>query len=213
MSALRVGDRICHKPFGEGTVMAALEDGAAFRVAYDLDHSGGPETRIYWPPAAPAAETHITERHIALTAASGIKPRPVLWLWRDRLALGTIGLLAGREGQGKSTLGYWLAARITRGDLPGEFEGQAKSVLVCATEDSWEHTIVPRLMAADADLERVYRVEVVSALGVHVGLSLPSPRARRGGGTGRRSATTARPPHVPAGRPRHAPRCRGAASA
>lgn len=174
MSGLKVGDRICHKPFGEGTVMSVLDNGAAYSVAYDIDRSGGPETRAYWPPTDPEPTAPVVgDRRIELTAAGSIKPRPVLWLWRNRLALGTIGLLAGREGQGKSTLGYWLAARITRGDLPGEFEGLAKSVLVCATEDSWEHTIVPRLMAAGADLERVYRVEVVSALGVHVGLSLP----------------------------------------
>ena len=91
-------------------------------------------------------------RHVVLTSADSIKPRPVFWLWKNRLALGTLGLLAGREGVGKSTLGYWIAARITQGDLFGCFAGTPKAVLVCATEDSWEHTIVPRLMAAGADL-------------------------------------------------------------
>jgi AAA domain len=33
-------------------------------------------------------------------------------------------------------------------------------VFYCATEDSWQHTIVPRLIAAGADRELVYRVEV-----------------------------------------------------
>ncbi|MFW5468909.1 AAA family ATPase [Knoellia sp. CPCC 206435] len=112
-------------------------------------------------------------REVVLTSAATIKPRPVFWLWKGRIALGTIALLAGREGLGKSTLGYWLAARITQGEMFGHFYGTPKSVLVCATEDSWEHTIVPRLMAAGADLARVYRVEVVNALDVHVGLSLP----------------------------------------
>jgi hypothetical protein len=46
------------------------------------------------------------------------------------------------------------------GVLPGEYLGQSKAVLVAASEDSWEHTIVPRLMAAGADLDLVYRVEV-----------------------------------------------------
>ena len=111
-------------------------------------------------------------RRLVLTCAGTIRPRPVFWLWDGRLALGTLGLLAGREGLGKSTLAYWVAARITRGELPGEFQGVAKSVLVCATEDSWEHTIVPRLLAAGADLQRVFRVDVVHEF-VHVGLSLP----------------------------------------
>jgi hypothetical protein len=112
-------------------------------------------------------------RHLELTSAATIRPRPVFWLWKGRLALGTLGLLAGREGLGKSTLAYWITARITRGELFGHYQGTPRSVLVCATEDSWEHTIVPRLMAAGADLERVFRVEVLSALNIHVGLSLP----------------------------------------
>jgi hypothetical protein len=47
-------------------------------------------------------------------------------------------------------------------------------VIVAATEDSWEHTIVPRLMAAQADLTRVYRVDVVTAEGFEGRLTLPA---------------------------------------
>lgn len=112
-------------------------------------------------------------RQLVLTAAAFIKPRRVRWMWDGRIALGTLALLAGREGLGKSTCGYWMGAQVTLGTLPGEYEGTPKSVLVCATEDSWEHTIVPRLMAAGADLHRVYRVEVTTADNIHVGLSLP----------------------------------------
>lgn len=109
---------------------------------------------------------------LVLTRASDIKIEPVYWLWDGRLALGTLGVLAGREGLGKSTLAYWLAAEVTRGRLPGEFLRQPKSVLVCATEDSWAHTIVPRLTAAGADLARVYQVEMRDD-GLPLGLSLP----------------------------------------
>lgn len=111
-------------------------------------------------------------RQVTLVPASSIRPRRVRWLWDGRIALGTLALLAGREGVGKSTVAYWIAARVTRGELVGERAGRPGAVLVCATEDSWEHTVVPRLIAADADLERVFRVEVV-ADNVHVGLSLP----------------------------------------
>jgi AAA domain/DnaB-like helicase N terminal domain len=112
-------------------------------------------------------------RRVVVTPASKITPRRVRWCWNDRLALGTLALLAGPEGLGKSTLAYWLAARITRGDLPGEYLGQPRAVLVCATEDSWAHTIVPRLMAASADLGLVFRVEVKAADDITLGLSLP----------------------------------------
>lgn len=112
-------------------------------------------------------------RRMVLTPLSEIKLRRVKWLWDARLALGTLGLLAGKEGLGKSTLAYWVAARITRGELVGEYAGLPKAVLICATEDSYEHTIGPRLVAAGADLTRVYRVEMVSYDDIHLGLSLP----------------------------------------
>ncbi|GAB3781478.1 bifunctional DNA primase/polymerase [Nocardioides ungokensis] len=119
--------------------------------------------------AAPASPEG---RSLVVTKASDVRPRRVLWLWQDRLALGTLALLAGREGIGKSTVAYQLAADVTRGMLPGERHGQPSGVIVAATEDSREHTIVPRLLAAGADLDRVLFVEVMTA-GVHGELSLP----------------------------------------
>ena len=118
-------------------------------------------------------ETPAAQRTITLTSASAITVRPVRWLEADRLALGTLGLLGGREGVGKTIYGYTLTAGITRGILPGVYYGTPRGVIVVATEDSWEHTIVPRLMAAGADLDRVYRVDVVTAEGTDTMLSLP----------------------------------------
>lgn len=112
-------------------------------------------------------------RKIVLTPASAIKPKRVKWIWQDRIAQGTLALLAGREGLGKSTLGYAIAADITRGLLPGEHFGNPRGVLVCASEDSWEHTIVPRLIAAGADLDRVFRTEIETYDGMTYSLSLP----------------------------------------
>jgi hypothetical protein len=94
-------------------------------------------------------------------------------LWQDRVALGSLALLAGREGVGKTTNAYTLAANITKGTLPGYYHGQPRAVIVAATEDSWEYTIVPRLMAAGADLDLVLRVDVTTPEGVDASLSLP----------------------------------------
>lgn len=132
---------------------------AEFAVPYDND------------TGEPAAESG--SRRVVFQAASGIRPQRVHWLWEGRLALGTLGILAGKQGLGKSTLAYWLAGQITRGMLPGEFYRTPKAVLVCATEDSWAHTIVPRLIAAGADLEKVYRIAVDTATGFQSELSLP----------------------------------------
>lgn len=121
----------------------------------------------------PPADATERRQRILLTPASAIKPRRVRWLWDGRIAYGTLALLAGREGLGKSTLAYQVGADITRGQLDGEDKGNPRAVIICASEDSWEHTIVPRLIAAGADLDLVYRVEIATHDDVNRGLSLP----------------------------------------
>jgi len=113
------------------------------------------------------------DRILRLTPASTITPRPVKWLWDERIALGSLCLLAGREGIGKSSIAYALAAQITTGTMAGAYFGIPKSVIVAATEDSWAHTIVPRLMAAGADLDRVFRVDVTMLGGFDTEVTLP----------------------------------------
>jgi len=124
-------------------------------------------------PDLPTGVADSSVRSVTLTPASSITVRPVHWLLKDRIALGTLCLLGGREGIGKSTIAYTYVADVTRGQLPGVYRNQARAVIIAATEDSWAHTIVPRLMAARADLDRVYRVDVTTAEGVDTGLSLP----------------------------------------
>jgi hypothetical protein len=111
---------------------------------------------------------------VRLTPASEIPIARTRWLWDGRIAIGTFALLAGREGLGKSTVGYWIAARVTRGELAGEFAGQPHAVLICATEDTYAEVIIPRLIAAGADLSQVYRVDVVHEEGTIGELSLPT---------------------------------------
>lgn len=100
------------------------------------------------------------EAVVTLTAAGKIPMRAVKWTYQGRIPAGMITVLAGREGIGKSTVGVDVAARTTRGTLPGKHFGAPKPVVICATEDSWSHTIVPRLKAADADLDMVFHIAV-----------------------------------------------------
>lgn len=113
------------------------------------------------------------QRHLVVQRASEIRLRRVLWLWEGRMAMGALSLLAGREGLGKSSLVMWLVAMVTRGTLPGNLFGSPRAVIIAATEDSWEHTLVPRLIAAGADLDLVLRVDVMTSRGFTVDLSLP----------------------------------------
>jgi hypothetical protein len=120
-------------------------------------------------PAAPKPRT------VRWTPASSIKPRPVVWAWEDRIPLGELTLTPGRGGLGKSTFHAWLIARTTRGQLPGVYHGTPRRCAIAANEDSWERTIVPRLIAAGADLELVGRVDVSTTVDDLGGTTLSLP--------------------------------------
>ncbi|WP_261555540.1 AAA family ATPase [Frankia tisae] len=115
-------------------------------------------------------------RQYTLIPASTIEAKSVAWMWTDagqgRLPAGSLSVAAGREGTGKSSFGLWLAAGITQGSLPGIHHGTPGGVIYLAAEDSWEHTLIPRLMVAKADLGRVFRMDVIEG-DDDLALSLP----------------------------------------
>jgi putative DNA primase/helicase len=122
------------------------------------------------PPSPGAEETSDSQSassteqalpRLSLTPASAVVIKRVCWGWRDRMPVGELTLVPGREGVGKSLLLAWLAAELTKGTLDGEFLGTPRAVLYVASEDSWNYTIAPRMKAAGADLDMVYRVDVV----------------------------------------------------
>ncbi|MEU5197277.1 AAA family ATPase [Streptomyces scabiei] len=115
-------------------------------------------------------------RTAVLTPMSSVKMKRAKWVWKDRISMGTLAILAGQPSMGKSQTSVWIAARLTRGELYGEFYGTPKDVIICATEDSFEYTIKPRLMAAGADPSRVYRVDIVSRNDILDGLNLIEDR-------------------------------------
>lgn len=86
--------------------------------------------------------------------ASTVTPANVRWLWRGWIPLGMLSLLLGLPGRGKTTLAERLGADVTRGRLAGNLNSPA-NVLVVSYEDAIAETLVPRLIAAEADLDRV----------------------------------------------------------
>ncbi|WP_200210894.1 AAA family ATPase [Micromonospora coerulea] len=157
-----------------------LVEAAAGKDAADHIAAGHPLDALVPVEAKP------TGRRLVLTAAADIEPEPVVWAWQHeddftggsgRIPLGSLSVAAGREGTGKSSFGIWLAAMITRGTLPGSLYGQPHAVIYAAVEDSWKYTLVPRLIAAGADLTKVFRVEVVEDEQDGTTLSLPVDNA------------------------------------
>lgn len=89
--------------------------------------------------------------------ADKITPEQQEWLWPGIFPAETLSLLGGAPGMGKSQIAITIAAAVlSGGSLPGMPAPLAPSnVLLFETEDTGSTTIVPRLMAAGADLSRV----------------------------------------------------------
>lgn len=79
--------------------------------------------------------------------ASTFTPKPVHWLEFPFVPLGKISVLAGQMGQAKSLWTCWMDAKVTQ---------NGGNVIVLNAEDDPEDTIVPRLHAAGAVLDRVW---------------------------------------------------------
>lgn len=84
------------------------------------------------------------------------------WLWPGRIPAGSIGVLDGDPGLGKSFVTMDLAARITRGaKWPDGQKGiRPSDVLLILAEDS-RATVAKRLRAAGADFKRVAMLDDV----------------------------------------------------
>ncbi len=92
-----------------------------------------------------------------LIRMSEVEPTEIQWLWPGRIPLGRITLLVGRPGDGKSFLTAYLAAAVSRGrDWIDGTPCPGGSVVLCSAEDDPADTIAPRLIAHDADRERVH---------------------------------------------------------
>lgn len=75
---------------------------------------------------------------------------------RGRVPLGAITILGGPPKQGKSTWGFDLAARLSRGEADGDLYGEPVASVLLSFEDHHGATVIPRLIAARADLARVH---------------------------------------------------------
>jgi hypothetical protein len=95
--------------------------------------------------------------------ASSFRARGITWMWPNRFAIGKLGLIGGLPDKGKGLIGCDISACVTNKQaLPcGEGNAPHGSVLYFTAEDDIEDTVVPRLMAAGADLDRVHIVEVM----------------------------------------------------
>ncbi|MEV5543949.1 AAA family ATPase [Saccharopolyspora shandongensis] len=104
-------------------------------------------------------------RRVAWRKASDFEIKRREWAWQDRVPLGEVTLWVGHAGIGKSLAAAWLSAQVTRGALAGELCGKPAPVMYLATEDSWELSLAPRLLAAGADMDNVLALHTETLVG------------------------------------------------
>jgi putative DNA primase/helicase len=92
--------------------------------------------------------------------ASAYQIRGITWFWPGRLALGKLGLIGGLPDKGKGLISADIIARCTTGgEWPcGEGAAPKGNVIWFTAEDDIEDTVVPRLVSAGADLDRIHIV-------------------------------------------------------
>ena len=89
------------------------------------------------------------------------------WLWRGWLAQGKLHVLGGQKGTGKSSIAFDLTAQITcGGEFPDGSRAPLGDVLVWSGEDDIGDTILPRMVVAGADRDRVYFIDGVIVNGL-----------------------------------------------
>jgi archaellum biogenesis ATPase FlaH len=112
-------------------------------------------------------------RTLVLSTLAKSRTVAARWAWTGRIPLGAVTVLAGLPGLGKGVMSYDIGARITRGQLKGDFEDQPKRVLISSTEDVIQQVIRPRMVAAGADLDLVECLTVEEKSGSVRPLQLP----------------------------------------
>ncbi len=100
---------------------------------------------------------------IVLVRTSDIEPERIRWLWPGIIARGKITGLVGYPGLGKSQVAIDLASTVSTGRRwpGGAANGDAGDVIILAAEDDAADTLVPRLIAAGANLTNVHVVKAV----------------------------------------------------
>lgn len=103
---------------------------------------------------------------LELIRLSDVQPQEVNWLWYPYIPFGKVSIVQGDPGEGKTMLLLNVIADLTKGRSLWEQE-EPNAPMTCiyqTAEDGIADTIVPRLSAMDADLEKVIVINEENAL-------------------------------------------------
>jgi putative DNA primase/helicase len=103
------------------------------------------------------AELIKQENGLIFTCAADIVPQPIDWLWSGWLAKKKLHIIGGPPGSSKTTAVIMFAATVSTGGYwPDGTRSEKGNVLIWSGEDGAEDTLVPRLIAAGADLNYIH---------------------------------------------------------
>ena len=90
-----------------------------------------------------------------LVYLSALQLKPVQWLWQDRLASGTLAMISGVPGSGKTWVALAIAGALSRGRVPYTGEAcQPINVLYASMEHGSSEIIHPRFTSLHGDPAR-----------------------------------------------------------
>jgi len=170
-----VNARRCRPPLPEAAVSRIARSVGRYEPAPAPEEPPPPDAPPGWlqpvdgkgrPAGLPVPPRVRSATGLRFVRAADVELEDVEWSWPGYLPLGKVVVLDGDPGVGKSSVAIGLAAQITRGRaLPSGSEQiyQPADVVLSMPEDGMGDTIKRRLMAADADQERVHLVDLRDA--------------------------------------------------
>lgn len=118
------------------------------------------------------AAEHVTNGHkpVHLLPAATIRSNVPTWVWKHdgygRIQCGTLTILAGRPGVGKSNAARWFAAGYSNGTIDGCWYGTPVNVAyISPGEESHAYVIKPGLDAIGANTQRIFFPEIKNEQG------------------------------------------------
>lgn len=112
------------------------------------------ELRDKWQETDGTVIELVTEKY------SDVKAEVIEWLWENKIPKEGITMFVGDPETFKSTTSLYVAAQVSQGRCFPKCDSPTKRglVLIMASEDSHSVVVKPRLMAADADLDKIEHI-------------------------------------------------------
>ncbi len=166
-------EEVCQSLFGKAQKIRKLSfpDLPEHSDVSDWLDAGGDESQLRqmadalpgWAPSANTNNGHApnpkAQSVIEEVCMADVQIKSIDWLWENRIPRGTLTIVEGIEGEGKSTMLCAIGGAVTRGqglaDMPLTSPG---NILWLSAEDDLGRVLKPRLLSVGADVTKVFAV-------------------------------------------------------